>query len=1113
MRQAAGQAVRHVVTRCGVWMHRLAQLALALVIVAVVAVGALAWRLSQGPIEMDWLARRVTDLANQGTKAGNDTQRFSIRTAALAWQGMRMGIDSPLELVLSDIAVADPRGQSLRLPRAAITLAPRPLLFGRIAVRNLDLKGVRLRLQRDENGRIVIDLASITDIADSTDPGTQTDATADPTVGNAAGSTTGLAEILAGLAAPPGGEGPLAALRSLHIHDTAIVLVDHKLGVIWRAPMAEIELNRADAGGASGRARMTLTITAPNVASPDQQQLQVDTRFALLAGGGVTLAGNLQPVVPAQLARIGPKLAPLAAVDAPITLAGTMTLDAALAPTSASLQLAAGPGTLHLGQGTMPILAASMRIEATPAKATLNLDQLKVAPRPDGPATTITAHGTATRTAGRIAANLDVAIDKVAFVDLPILWPAGIGGPGTRPWIVHNITAGVAQNAHASMTLSAPEDFSDAALTSIAGGMEAHDVTGWWLRPVPPIEHGELRLRFVDPDTIDIFATTGRQSGTGLAIQNAKIRLTGLAGRDQFMAIDANLTGPLADTLALLHHPTIAIIDKRPIPIVDPAGTIQTLLTVRMPLKNDVTFEQVAIRAVGKLTDGHLGRLAAGRDIDHANIDVDVSQQGLRITGTADVGPLPSRLDVSMDFRDGPASQVIQRVNLTAPLDPRSVARLGLNTQGVFTGGADLDFSLVDRRDGRGTMVLRLDLARAGFEAGLLNWRKDIGTPGSAEITLRTERDNPVAIERVQATAPRLELDGSADLTGGAPSLLRIRRLMMGTGTDISGEVTMPARPGQAYRVRLAGPSVDLSAALDRRAPPRPDDGKPEQPGMAFIVDAKLDRVVMGTGRQFGAVTAHLEHDGLITTAGRVDARAGDGPFSLVMKPAAGGRTLTGSAGDAGGLLRALDVMPDMRGGEMVLDARYDDAKPAHPLSGTAEISDFRIQNAPAIGRLLQAMSLYGLVEVAQGPGLGFNRLVAPFTLQDQILTLTDSRAFSASLGMTAKGRIDLRRQVAAIEGTIVPAYFFNTLLGRVPLLGKLFSPEEGGGLFAASYVISGPFADPSVRVNPLSALTPGFLRGLFDIFDDPNPTTGATSDKAAPRPPPKPRVDGDNRK
>lgn len=150
---------------------------------------------------------------------------------------------------------------------------------------------------------------------------------------------------------------------------------------------------------------------------------------------------------------------------------------------------------------------------------------------------------------------------------------------------------------------------------------------------------------------------------------------------------------------------------------------------------------------------------------------------------------------------------------------------------------------------------------------------------------------------------------------------------------------------------------------------------------------------------------------------------------------------------------------------------------------GTANIEDFRIRNAPALGRLLQAMTLYGLVEVARGPGLGFTRMEVPFRLTDAALSIDDARAFSSSLGLTAKGRIDLDTQMIEMEGTIVPAYFFNSLLGNIPLVGRLFSPEKGGGVFAASYTVRGAVDDPQVSVNPLAALTPGFLRGLFHLF------------------------------
>ena len=209
-------------------------------------------------------------------------------------------------------------------------------------------------------------------------------------------------------------------------------------------------------------------------------------------------------------------------------------------------------------------------------------------------------------------------------------------------------------------------------------------------------------------------------------------------------------------------------------------------------------------------------------------------------------------------------------------------------------------------------------------------------------------------------------------------------------------------------------------------------------------------------------------------------------------------RSLTITAQDAGALLLALDVMEDMRGGRMSLTGTYDDSRPDHLLSGTAEVAEFGMRNAPALGKLLQAITVIGAVEALSGPDLRFTRLVAPFRYTPDAIELADARAFSTSLGMTAKGRIDLRRRLFDIQGTVVPAYFLNSLLGRVPLLGKLVSPETGGGLFAMSYGVKGPFADPAVWVNPLSGLTPGFLRGLFGAFEG-TPGGGAAAPPAPP--------------
>jgi hypothetical protein len=75
-------------------------------------------------------------------------------------------------------------------------------------------------------------------------------------------------------------------------------------------------------------------------------------------------------------------------------------------------------------------------------------------------------------------------------------------------------------------------------------------------------------------------------------------------------------------------------------------------------------------------------------------------------------------------------------------------------------------------------------------------------------------------------------------------------------------------------------------------------------------------------------------------------------------------------------------------------------------------------------------------------------------------------------------------------------------VISSIPLIGDILTGGAGGGLFAFTYTIRGSFADPSVSVNPLSVLAPGFLRRLF--FEE---TPSANSAAGGPVPaPPRPR-------
>ena len=111
VRRLPGQAARGLV----VMLHRLATLALLLDSGGRRRGRWAAWRLSQGPLELPWLAHRIEDAVN----GDNGPTRLQIGTAALAWEGFRRGSTGRSTSGLTDVTASrSPRGAPILTCRA-----------------------------------------------------------------------------------------------------------------------------------------------------------------------------------------------------------------------------------------------------------------------------------------------------------------------------------------------------------------------------------------------------------------------------------------------------------------------------------------------------------------------------------------------------------------------------------------------------------------------------------------------------------------------------------------------------------------------------------------------------------------------------------------------------------------------------------------------------------------------------------------------------------------------------------------------------------------------------------------------------------------------------------
>jgi uncharacterized protein YhdP len=282
-------------------------------------------------------------------------------------------------------------------------------------------------------------------------------------------------------------------------------------------------------------------------------------------------------------------------------------------------------------------------------------------------------------------------------------------------------------------------------------------------------------------------------------------------------------------------------------------------------------------------------------------------------------------------------------------------------------------------------------------------------------------------------------------------------------------------RPEGGWRAELRGPRLDLGSWL--RGSDKTDAGD----ATPLSIDVRVGQLIIGPGRELREVNAQLARGGGQWQTARADARFPNGrALALRFGAEAGRPSLEFRSDDLGSTLSLLDVTGNVVGGQVSVTGQVSDKAGRRILRGRIEGGDYHLMRAPAVAQILSLASLPAVASMLAGDGIPFSTLRGEFAYTDGRLLIEQLLAYGGAIGATAIGEIDIDRDRLDLQGTIVPAYTLNSILGNIPVIGSLLLGGEGQGLFAANYRLTGSSADPQVSVNPLTVLAPGFLRRLF---------------------------------
>lgn len=1047
------------------------------VVLLVLGIGLLSWRLSLGPLSLDFMTPLIEHALT------DQTATVTVKQTVLAWGGWHRNFD----IRIRGVRMSTPDGRPmLDVPEASVQLSPRALLFhGLIAPTSIDATGVQLVLVRAADGTWRFRA-----------PGPEKE------------TPSALPVIFEELLAPPNPDSSLGYLLSASVANSAVTIIDEGSGRTFTARDAQIAVRRDHIG-----LRAEVSAVADLAGHPA-------TVSALghyySASGTLDLATNFARLDPAAVASAVPELSALHGFNVPLSGRIDLQFDPQFRVTQAGFDVTGGDGRLEAAAYGLPADAVIRHfqvhgrmpqgltsIEITDAEADFGGPTVKLR----GAVMGLDAHPQATGS---------VTVQNVTADDMRRLWSPDLAAHA-RAWLAENLIRATVNEAHLDIMADAP-------------AMDAHwrveqangtfDVTGVEVNEIDTLPHvqGLSGHGTFTKSELDITATGG---GVGdLHVDNATIALTQLDTDNETAALDVPITGPLRDALELLDQPRFGYLKKISLVPDDFSGDLTARLQLKFPLKKDLKVEQIDLLATARVQHLTDRRAALGQDVTDGDVQLRVDKAGMTMTGRVVLGAIPVDVDMQRSFStQAPVTartQARARVAEASDLTP-----FGFDVSPYVDGPMNLAVDYVERNGGRSDVTVDATLNDAAVSLDLLDWHKAAGQPAAAHVVVDLANGHPTDVPNFSVTAgdPKaggLVANGRATLAADGRTLSRVEIDTLQAGlTDIHG----------TFERSDAGLSIDIAGTMFDVGPILKDDTTPagaKRPPLSL--DVEVGRLYFDTDRWLSQVHFRGRRGTDRWLRADLTAAAGEGtkPVAADAKPASdevrlalqrfddGHQTLDMVAENAGAFLRDVGVTPNVIGGRLEIQGATAPTVAGQPIAGHLHMSAYRVVQAPILARVLSIALLTGVVDALSGRGIGFNQLDADFAYYGQRITVSNAHSAGAAIGVTANGTLDIDANTIDLTGTIVPANALNSLPAKIPLIGNLLT-GGGGGVFATTYSVTGPIGNPKVSVNALSTLAPGFLRNLFGGMSGTSPTDSTPeSEKAKERMQPEPAAPGE---
>ena len=1066
-------------------------------------VGGFAFRLVQGPINLDFAKDYVQEALNEQS----DQVRVDMNTLKLEWSAYKNAVLLTLGDVQLFQKIGDTEQEALEIDKAMLGLSAPYLLVGKIKPSTVVIEGPVLKFTLKDGEYDFF-------WADDGSQKTQSDDAVESM--SSRDVRYKVAGILSDVASPVSGafaqfsEMSEVALRravlkqvvveevpenssytNLALNEAIDVLIDD---IVWDVVAVEqnyialfdLALRRSDAG-LNGELDVQLPSDAGQSAG-----LKAELAYRK-EQKDLTFDGKFTDINPSRYSFLFPQETLLTQQDFILDGSLQMAFDAKMRLHNAALSLSMPEGVINIPEEyAEPLVVKDVSVQASMDRLEkkIALDQFKATV--EGIPVEAKAIGVREPGHGHFPLSLNVA--KVQFEDIAKLLPKSAEGTSAHEWLTKRLLKGHAHDVSVTTELDIHKDKESGEISYEVADPKAsfnfEGLTVQYSDTLMPVTDA-IGKGVYENDSIKI---TGEKGDIGpVKGTNIKVDLTDLSVAGGGLAkISLKGNGPLKTILDYISDDPIAL-DKNETGI-DPdsvKGNVTFDLDLQFPTLKDLPKEEVTVIVDGTITDALLPKIVQGLDLTGGPYKLKFEKGKIDLSGK---GQLSGRaIDVVyQQYLDPTGQPFSMRVNAKVLADEGLRQAFEIGLEEYISGNVPIDVVYTEKVGGDASVQVKGTMAPATVTIEPFKYEKKQGIDGTFSLTAFLSNDTLAEIDHLNLSTSGLSFkkgrilfrkdnQGGVEIARGSIDLATIGR----THANVGFEVT----PNDVLKVIAKGAVIDIAPFINKdKKEEKKWDNPSQKDGQAMVLSLKADKAFTTDKEFLRAAQFYIETDkDSDMTRLEVDAKVGkSGNFYVRFKPegGTGKRTFRMESTDAGATLQAFDLYKDVVGGSILVYGRPQQGDKYGDLFGTARLQNFTVKNAPALARILGSMSEEGMQNALKTKGVSFSKLESKFEWRfrsdGNLLVLKEGRTSGSSLGLTFEGVVDIAKASMDLSGTVIPLSGLNKAIGDIPLIGDILTGGSAGGLFAATYTVSGAAGDPKVVVNPLSVLTPGFLRKIL---------------------------------